>query len=137
MRCVLVVVVLVGCSRSHENEPSCEAMGGFCQTPDLPCAEGSRYAGLDLCEQEYDACCVPEPIVDSGPTTEPDLCRELCHPDRCGFPFESPVQVDECVEHCTTVLPACDDEARSALEACLGYCDYFVPCVYDVTCIQP
>lgn len=42
----------------------------------------------------------------------------------------------DCLEHCVTTLPACNAEARTELE-CVGYCDYFVPCVYDVACIQP
>lgn len=61
----LLALLLVGCAApegppSCGGKPCCVALGGRCQTPDLPCDTGQGWAGYMLCgSQDNNSCCLP------------------------------------------------------------------------------
>lgn len=51
---------------AHEFEHDCAAMGGRCQSPDLPCSFDEEWAGYDECgDLDNSSCCVPG-VPDAG-----------------------------------------------------------------------
>lgn len=128
---------------------TCEARGGSCQTPDLPCEPGTLWAGGDLCGTlEQSACCVPEVRRDlpvdppEPPIDEPDagaevpaLCIELCGHD-CGPPSNFLSGDGACEAECSRLIDGCGGTEVVALEACLEVCDMFEPCVSGVRCVN-
>jgi hypothetical protein len=62
---LLVALLGAGCQAtggqpSCGGGPCCVALGGGCQSPDLPCAAGRGWAGYELCGVvDNDSCCLP------------------------------------------------------------------------------
>lgn len=65
LRSLALSVLLLGCTASHPEgaaPPDCEASGGWCQTPDLPCLPDGVFVGYERCGPDsYLACCAPSP----------------------------------------------------------------------------
>jgi hypothetical protein len=140
---LLSLIVLAACSRAHSAdgapprdaappEPDadslCEAAGGHCQTPDLPCSEAESWAGYDRCgDVGNNSCCLPRasvaplPSDDAGmPAGEVDAGTPIDTPD-AGTPIEP--DAGAAVPRAGAITCGAR-ECDAATEGCLASCVY-------------
>jgi hypothetical protein len=99
---------------------ACAAQDGRCQTADLPCPDGERFAGFDLCgDPPGDVCCVRSQDEAPRPVGAPCSNHDDCLDGHCARVEGATV----CSDDCAVFDRACPTGARCHVPGdVVGFC---------------